>query len=162
MAGGKYGKLLDPGSPAPDFRLPQLDGGTVALQEILAKGPALIAFYKTTCPVCQFTFPFLERIHKGGTLPVYAISLDDAEDTREFNREFGITIPMLIDTGRSGYPASNAFGISSVPTVFLMERDGRISRVIEGWSKREIEWLGGLAGVEAFRQGDNVPEWKAG
>jgi len=78
MAGGKYGKLLDPGSPAPDFRLPRLDGGTVELQDILAKGPALIAFFKTTCPVCQFTFPFLARIHKPGTLSVYAVSQDDA------------------------------------------------------------------------------------
>jgi peroxiredoxin len=162
MAGGKQRKLLDPGSRAPDFRLPRLDGGTTALQGILANGPALIAFYKTTCPVCQLTFPFLERIHKAGTLPVYAISQDDAEDTREFNRELGLTLPTLLDTGRSGYPASNAFGISSVPTAFLIERDGGISRVIEGWSKREIESLGGLAGVEAIRPGDNVPEWKPG
>jgi len=162
MAAGKHGKLLAPGSRAPGFRLPRLDGGTVALQEILANGPALIAFFKTTCPVCQLTFPYLERIHQGGTLPVYGISQDDAEDTREFNREFGIAFPTLLDSGRSGYPASNAFGIFSVPTAFLIERDGGISRVIEGWSKREIESLGGLAGVEVFRQGDNVPEWKAG
>jgi peroxiredoxin len=162
MAAGKQSKLLNPGSRAPDFRLPRLDGGTVALQEIVANGPAVIAFFKTTCSVCQLTFPFLERIHKAGTLPVYGISQDDAEDTREFNRQFGLTLPTLLDTERSAFPASNAFGISSVPTTFLIERDGGISRVIEGWSKREIEWLGGLAGVEAFRQGDNVPEWKPG
>jgi peroxiredoxin len=162
MAAGKHSKLLDPGAPAPDFHLPRLEGGTVALPEILANGPALIAFYKTTCPVCQLTLPFLERIHKAGTLPVYAISQDGAEDTREFNREFGLTIPTLLDTARSGYPVSNAFRISSVPTAFLIERDGAISRVIEGWSKRDVEWLGGVAGVEVFRQGDNVPEWKAG
>ena len=162
MAAGKQPKLLDPGSRAPDFRLPRLDGSIVALQEILANGPALIAFFKTTCPVCPLAFPFLERIHQAGTLPVCAISQDDARDTREFNRQCGLTFPTLLDTARSGFPVSNAFGISSVPTTFLIERDGGISRVIEGWSKREIEWLGGLAGVEAFRQGDNVPEWKAG
>ena len=162
MAAGKHGKLLNPGSRAPDFRLARLDGGTVGLQEILANGPSLIAFFKTTCPVCQLTLPFLERIHKGGTLPVYAISQDDAEDTREFDREFGLTLPTLLDTEGSGYRASNAFGISSVPTAFLIESDGAISRVIEGWSKREIESLGGLAGAPVFRQGDNVPEWKAG
>jgi peroxiredoxin len=162
MAAGKQPKLLERGSRAPDFRLPRLDGGTVALQEILANGPALIAFFKTTCPVCQLAFPFLERIHQAGTLPVCAISQDDARDTREFNRQCGLTFPTLLDTARSGFPVSNAFGISSVPTTFLIERDGGISRAIEGWSKREIEWLGGLAGVEVFRQGDNVPEWKAG
>jgi peroxiredoxin len=162
MSAGKQRKLPGPGSRAPDFRLPHLDGGTTTLQEILASGPALIAFFKTTCPVCQLTLPFFQRIHTPGTLPVYAVSQDDAEDTREFNREFGIAFPTLLDAERSGYAASNAFGISSVPTAFLIERDGRIARVIEGWSKREIESLGGLAGVEVFRQGDNVPEWKAG
>jgi peroxiredoxin len=162
MAAGKQRKLLDPGSRVPDFRLPRLEGGTTALQEMLANGPAVIAFFKTTCPVCQLTFPFLERIHQGGRLPVYAISQDDAEDTREFNRQFGLTLPTLLDTGRSGYPVSDAFGISSVPTTFVVERDGGISRVIEGWSRREIEWLGGLAGVAAIRRGDNVPEWKPG
>jgi peroxiredoxin len=162
MAGGKHGKLLEPGSHAPEFRLARLDGGTATLQEVIANGPAVIAFYKTTCPVCQLTLPFLERIHKAGTLPVYAISQDDAEDTREFNREFGLTLPTLLDSARSGYLASNAFGISSVPTAFLIERDGGIASVIEGWSKREIESLGGLAGAQVFRQGENVPEWKAG
>ena len=162
MAAGKQRKLADAGSRAPDFRLPRLDGGTVALEEILANGPALIAFFKTTCPVCQFTFPFLERIHKPGTLSVYAISQDDARDTLEFNRQFGMTIPTLLDAARDGYAVSNAFGISNVPTAFLIARDGSISRVIEGWDKREIEWLGRQAGVEAFRQGDNVPEWKPG
>jgi peroxiredoxin len=162
MAADKPRKLLAPGSRAPDFRLPRLDGGAVGLQEILANGPALIVFFKTTCPVCQFTLPFLERIHKAGTLAVYAISQDDAEDTREFNRQFGLTIPTLLDSARSGYPASNAFGISSVPTTFLIERDGGITRVIEGWSKQDIESLGGQAGAQVFRQGDNVPEWKAG
>ena len=162
MAGGKQRKLLDPGAPAPEFRLPQLDGDAVALREVLANGPALIAFYKTTCPVCQFTFPFLERIHKAGTLPVYAVSQDGAEDTREFNREYGIALPTLLDSARSGYAVSNAFGISSVPSTFLIERDGVVARVIEGWSKRDIESLGELAGAQVFRQGDNVPEWKAG
>ena len=159
---GKQSKLLEPGSRAPDFRLPRLDGGAVALQEIVAKSPAVIAFFKTTCPVCQLTFPFLERIHQAGTLTVYAISQDDAEDTREFNRQFGLTLPTLLDSGRSGFPASNAFGISSVPSMFLIERDGAIARVIEGWSKQDIESLGELAGVRVIRQGDNVPEWKAG
>ena len=112
--------------------------------------------------MCQFTFPFLARIHQPGTLSVYAISQDDARDTLEFNRQFGLAIPTLLDAARGGYAVSNAFGISSVPTAFLIARDGSISRVIEGWDKREIERLGALAGVEAFRQGDNVPEWKPG
>jgi peroxiredoxin len=166
MAARGTRKLIDPGSRAPDFRLPRLDGGDVTLKELVSNGPVLLVFFKISCPICQFTFPFLERIHTAGSLPIFGISQNDAEDTREFNREFGITFPTLLDSEESGFPASNDYGISSVPTMFLLEPDGAVSYVIEGWNKKEIAWLGskagGKAGVNLFRQGDNVPEWKAG
>ncbi|SPF33532.1 Redoxin domain protein [Candidatus Sulfopaludibacter sp. SbA4] len=165
MAARRTPKLLQAGARAPDFRLPRLiegkAGGEATLGELLTGGEALLAFFKVTCPVCQLTFPFLERLHQG-TLKIYGISQNDVKDTREFNREFGVTFPTLLDPEDDDFEASNAFGISSVPTMFLVESDGAISRVMEGWSKREIEWLGGKAGVRPFRQGDNVPEWKPG
>ena len=161
MALWKRRRILEPGARVPEFRLSRLDGGETALVEIAANGPALLVFFKVTCPVCQFTLPFLERLH-AGTLPIFGISQNDAERTREFNREFGVTFPTLLDTEESEFPVSNAFGISSVPTMFLVEGDGTISQVMEGWRKTEIEWLGGKAGVQPFRPSDYVPEWKAG
>ena len=161
MAFWKRKRLLEPGARAPEFRLPLLDGGEISLGEITANGPALFVFFKVTCPVCQLTLPCLERIH-AGSLPIYAISQNDPERTREFNREFGVTFPALLDTEESGFPVSDAFGISSVPTMFLVESDGTISRVCEGWRKTEIEWLGDKAGVRPFAPTDNVPAWKAG
>jgi peroxiredoxin len=155
-------KLIEPGSRAPDFRLLRLDGAEVRLHELLANGPVLLAFFKITCPVCQLTFPFLERLHAAGTLPIYGISQNDAGDTREFNREFGVTFPTLLDSEESGFAAGNDYGISSVPTLFLVGPDGAVSHVIEGWNKKDIAWLGDQAGVNPFRPGDNVPEWKAG
>ena len=162
MASRRTRKLLQAGTRAPDFRLPRLDGGEATLHDLIAGGEILLAFFKVTCPVCQLTFTFLERLHQAGSLPIYGISQNDAEDTREFNQEFGVTLPTLLDPEDGDFAASNAFGISSVPTMFLVERDGTISRVMEGWLKKEIEWLGGKAGVHPFRPGDYVPEWKAG
>ncbi|HEY1335906.1 MAG TPA: TlpA disulfide reductase family protein [Bryobacteraceae bacterium] len=162
MAARHQHKLLDAGARAPDFRLARLDGSETSLADITANGPALLAFFKITCPVCQLTFPFLERIHAAGVFPVYGISQNDAADTREFNQRFGVTFPTLLDSAKTNYLASNAYGISSVPTLFLVERDGTISRVTEGWNRKEIEWLGSKAGIRAVRREDNVPEWKAG
>ena len=116
----------------------------------------LLVFFKITCPVCQFTLPFLNRLHAAGELAVYGISQDDDADTREFNQEFGIQFPVLLDSEDAGYPASNAYGISNVPSLFLITGEGKIERVIEGWSKKEMQTLG------VIRPGDNVPEWKAG
>ncbi len=162
MASAKQQKLLQAGSRAPDFRLKRLSGGEASLQELIANGPVLLAFFKITCPVCQLTFPFLERIATPGTLPIYGISQHGPEDTREFTTEFGVTFPVLLDEEDAGFPVSDAFGISNVPTMFLVERDGTVSHAIEGWNRQEIEWLGSLAGVNPIRQGENVPAWKAG
>jgi peroxiredoxin len=162
MASRGQNRLLEPRSQAPDFRLELLNGGVATLSEILARGPVLLAFFKISCPVCQFTFPFLERLHAAGTLAIYGISQNDADDTREFNREFGVTFPTLLDTEESGFPASNDYGISSVPTMFLVEPDGTISHVIEGWRKKDMEGLGARIGSALIRTGEYVPEWKAG
>ena len=162
MAASKQHQLVPAGTKAPDFRLKRLAGGETSLGDLLANGPVLLAFFKVTCPVCQLTLPFLERIHAAGTLPIYGISQNDPEDTREFIQEFGITFPMLLDEEDNRYPASNAYGISTVPTMFLVERDGAVSRVIEGWSKQDIQQLGGTAGVQAIRPSDNVPAFKSG
>ena len=155
-------ELLDPGSRAPGFRLSRLEGGEATLAEFAARGRVLLVFFKVTCPVCQLTMPFLERMHASGTLQICGISQNDARDTREFNRYFGVTIPTLLDTEDEDFPAGNAYGISTVPTMFLVEPDGAISRVIEGWNKLDMDVLGAAAGITLFRPEDNVPAWKAG
>ena len=162
MAARHQYHLLNPGDRAPAFRLPRLEGGEASLADLIAGGPVLLSFYKVTCPVCQLTLPFLERLHAAGALPIYAISQNDPEDTREFNAEYKITLPTLLDAEESGFEASNAYGISHVPTTFLVGVDGKISRVIEGWNSQEIEALGREAGVAVIRATDNVPAWKSG
>jgi peroxiredoxin len=162
MASRRQRPLLDPGAPAPGFRLSRLEGGEATLAEIVARGRVLLVFFKVTCPVCQMTLPFLERMHASSTLAICAISQNDARDTREFNRSFGVTIPTLLDSEDEDFPASNAYGIASVPTMFLVEEDGEISRVTEGWGKLDMEALGTAAGIALFRADDDVPAWKAG
>src|SRR5262249_9818154 len=118
-------------------------------------------FFKVSCPVCQMTFPYLERLHRAG-YRVIGISQDDPEYTEEFNREFGVTFPTLLDTEETGFPVSNDYGISIVPTLFLVEPDGAISRVVEGWVKTDIEWLGSRAGMSVILPTDRVPVMKPG
>ena len=162
MASLRHRALLDPGSRAPDFRLARLEGGEATLAELTARGRVLLVFFKVTCPVCQLTIPFLERLNVNGTLSICGISQNDAADTREFNTYFGVGFATLMDAEESDFQVSNAYGISSVPTMFLVEVDGTISRVIEGWSKMEMEALGASAGMTLFRSEDNVPMWKPG
>jgi peroxiredoxin len=162
MWGKKKTAMLEAGVRAPSFELKSLDGEKKSLEDILAAGPALLAFYKVSCPVCQLAFPYLERLAAGQSLQVIAISQDDVSSTKGFNQRFGVTFPTLLDQSKENYPTSNAYGISSVPSLFLVEKNGEVTKSFSGFSKRDLEAVGDRVGVKPFRPEDNVPEWKAG
>jgi len=153
--------VLKAGVPAPAFTLDDLSGGKKSLADVLARGPVLLALYKISCPVCQMTLPYLDRISQG-TLQVVAISQDDERGTARFQATYGGTMRTLLDREHQHYPVSNAFGISHVPSLFLVEPDGTISLASEGFVKRDIEAIAQRSGVEAFRPEEKIPEWKAG
>ncbi len=112
-------------------------------------GPALLAFYKISCPVCQLTAPYLERLAANKALQVIGISQDDAGATRGFLRALRRDVSHAAGSSSEDYPASNAYGITSVPSLFLLERDGTIARALNGFSKRDFEEIG--ASAPAFR-----------
>ena len=163
---------LEAGVHAPEIELNELNGRKFSLQEARKKGPVVAAFFKVSCPVCQLTFPYLERIFKAygksGKFTLVGISEDNAADTRSFNREFGVTFPALLDPAGK-YPASNAYGLTHVPSVFLISPEGEIESSFVGWSKADMEQLSRtLAGTanatpaEIFRVGETVPEARPG
>jgi peroxiredoxin len=154
--------MVSEGAHAPAFQLTTLNGEKTSLGEILQNGPALLIFYKVSCPVCQLTAPYIQRLAAGRALQVIGISQDDEGSTQGFNQRFGVTFPTLLDSSKENYPASNSFGISTVPSLFLVEQDGKVAKAFQGFSKRDIEALGERAGSPIFRPEDNVPEWKAG
>lgn len=158
----KKREMLGTGTKTPSFELSTLRGGSESLQQILQKGPALLAFYKGSCPICQLTFPYLERISASNTIQVIGISQDDPKGTTAFNERFRVTFPTLLDEAKAGYPVSNEFGISSVPAIFLVEQDGTISRAFSGFSKRDMQAVGERAGVQPFSPEDKVPEYRPG
>jgi peroxiredoxin len=162
MFGRRRKTLVAAGAPAPAFQLSGLDGSAQTLSDILARGPALLVFYKISCPVCQLTAPYLQRLAASSAIQVIGISQDEAGGTRGFNQRLGVTYPTLLDQASEGFPASNMYGISSVPSLFLVERDGTVARSFNGFSKRDIEEIGARAGVAPFSPEDHVPEWKAG
>ena len=160
------------GNMAPGFYLKALDGKEHSLQELIQRGPVVAAFFKISCPVCQFTFPFLERIYKrygGGDVTFLGISQDDARDTKDFAKNFGVTFPMLLDPKEKNYAASNAYGLTSVPTIFLIETDGTVRISSMGFDKKDLESIAAalaerkeIAPAALFRPDESVPAYKPG
>src|SRR5450755_3525036 len=106
---------LTAGLRAPDFTLPTVDGRQVSLQEALTKGPVVLAFFKISCPVCQYAFPFFERMyraHQAANVTVLGISQDNAPNTQDFLREYGITFPVALDNP-ADYAVSNDYGLTN-------------------------------------------------
>jgi peroxiredoxin len=149
------------GPTAPDFTLYTAAGEARSRDEILGSGPALFAVYKASCPTCQLTLPFLNRL-EGGSLQIFAVSQDAPAMAERFAREFDAPLPVLFDRADDNYPMSNAFGVTHVPSMYLIEPGGRVSWSSVGFFKRELLELASLAGREIFRKGEKVPESKSG
>ena len=162
---------LTPGTTAPDFALPTMDGKRFSLPEALGRGPVVAAFFKVSCPVCQYAFPFLERIYKtygSKNVSIIGISQNDKKDTAGFLREFGITFPILLDDMNT-YPVSNAYGLTNVPTVFWIAQDGEIEISSVGWVRQEFEEMArkaagsaGAAGKPVFQPTEQIADFRAG
>lgn len=158
------------GQKAPEFSLKSLEGREYSLKSALEKGPVVAAFFKVSCPVCQFTFPFLERLHQRyakDAVTFWGISQNDAGDSKKFARQYGVTFPTLLDA--KGYPASNAYGLTNVPTVFLIDPDGTVKVSSMGFSKADLEAIANtLAGRKnsarspVFLPSESVPAYKPG
>lgn len=153
--------MIQAGQQAPDFTLERLGGGTVSLARLLDSAPVVLVFFKAGCPTCQLALPFLGRL-PASSLPVYAVSQDDAARTREFLRLFPLKLPVLLDAASAGYPASNAYGIRYVPSLFVVEPDGMVSAVCEAFDRRAYESLARRAGCSIFEPGEAVPLYKPG
>lgn len=158
------------GNVAPNFSLKSLDNREFSLHSLLQHGPVLAAFFKISCPVCQYTFPFIERLYQrygSGDVTFLGISQDDARATRKFASEYGVTFPMLPDD--DGYPVSNAYGLTNVPTVFLIDTDGTVKVSSMGFDKKDLETIAAefaerrkIALSPLFRPDEVVPANKPG
>jgi peroxiredoxin len=162
---------LTAGTKAPEFELKAMDGRSFSLREGIARRPVVLAFFKVSCPVCQYAFPFLERLHKAygnKAITLVGVSQNDARETASFNKEFGVTFPTVLDP-QDKYPVSNAYGLTNVPTLFWINQDGEIEVSSVGWVRKDFEDIANRMADAAstrpaviFQPGEQVRDFQAG
>jgi len=162
---------LAAGVSAPDFNTRTLDDKQFSLKEGLASGPVVLAFFKVSCPTCQYALPFYERLfkaYKNQHVTLVGVSQNDVEDTKAFVREFGLSLPILLDDTRR-YPISNAYRLTNVPTIFWVDPEGEIELTSVGWSKPDFEKVNqkmaaatSIAAVPLYQRGEDVLDYRAG
>lgn len=162
---------LEAGVQAPQFELPALTGPGFSLETALKRGPVLAIFFKISCPVCQYAFPYFERIYKaygGSKVSIVGVSQNDKRETAEFVKRYGISFPVLLDDTNK-FPVSNAYGLTNVPTAFWIAEDGEIEITSVGWVRQDIEEIarrvasaGGQSPKPIFQPTEQVPDFRAG
>lgn len=162
---------LAKGRTAPDFTLKALGGKVFSLQEALAHGPVVLVFFKVSCPTCQYALPFYDRLfqaYKDRHVTLVGVSQNSAEETAAFAKEFGITFPLLLDETIT-YPVSNAYGLTNVPTIYWIARDGEIEVSSVGWVKPDFEEVNrrmaeasAMSAAFPYRPGEDVRDYRGG
>ncbi|MDQ7081584.1 MAG: TlpA disulfide reductase family protein [Aquificota bacterium] len=132
------------------------------------EGVKVITFYKVTCPTCQLTLPFVEKLHKayGDSVTFLGIVQDPEGEARKFMEDYGLTFTQLIDA--PDYRVSSDYMVDVVPTIYLVDGGNRVLFVEESFLKAglekltsELARLSGKEEIDLFG-GVSVPPFKAG
>ena len=119
------------GAIAPDVRLPELDGDSVRLSDLLVKNRyTAVFFYSSTCDHCHLQMPVLIDVHanyrpKGFGVVGIALDTDSAEFVNTLKDEH-LSWPSFSELQAWGSPAAKAFHVSATPAFFLLDAERRI------------------------------------
>jgi peroxiredoxin len=109
---------------APEFRLPRLDGGDLALSDVRGKFVSLV-FSSPLCGPCNTLAPKLEKFHrKLPELELVMISQGEPDENRKKVEEHGLTFPVLL---QKQWEVSRAYAYFATPVAYLIDEVGTIA-----------------------------------
>ena len=133
---------LEPGTPAPDFTLPDQDGSPVSLASLRGKRVVLFFYPKAMTPgctteACDFRDSLAPLQAAGYVVP--GISRDDPATLREFRERDGLTYDLLSDPDHSAHDAYGAWGEKQnygktiegvIRSTFILDEDGKVDQAL--------------------------------
>jgi peroxiredoxin len=126
----KFGK----GSPAPDFTLKNLDGSELQLSSLRGKA-VILDFWDTWCPPCRKAMPHLQElsVEYADDLVIVGVAMgrEGEGKVRKFVQDRGLTFEMVM-FNNDPQLIRNYGGIQSIPTTFLIDREGIIREIWVG------------------------------
>lgn len=127
------------GETAPAFALPSLteSGRTIELASLRGK-VVYVDFWASWCGPCRISFPMIDDIREElgeRGFEVVAVNVDEyEEDALGFLEELPVSYLVVRDASGS---TPEAYGILGMPTGFLIDRDGTIRKVHQGFRKSD-------------------------
>ena len=116
---------LKAGTPAPDFRLPRLDGrGDLALSDLRGR-TVLLVFSSPACGPCHTLAPHLEACHRQHPeLEIVMVSKGEPKENRAKVREHGLTFPIVL---QQQWEISRRYALFATPVAYLINQQGIIA-----------------------------------
>ena len=138
-------RMLDVGVLAPEFSLKDTEGIPYLFAEQRGKKPVLFVFWSIFCEPCRFEMPIVQKMHfryRDAGLDVVAVNIDGEplkSSILGFVKQEGYTFKVLIDEldSREAFKAADPFGVAGTPTLFLIDRTGKIALARAGRMKEE-------------------------
>ncbi|MBB2200598.1 peroxiredoxin-like family protein [Gluconacetobacter tumulisoli] len=154
------------GDVLPAATLAGLDGRPVALDALVADGPAVLVFFRfATCPACNIALPYYRdtlwpRLAEAG-IPLAAISPQPAASLSEIATRHDLPFPVLSDTNLA---LSRALGLTYVfdtPSRQAAEAKGGTSQALNGTAAWELPKPAVIviAPGRVVRFADISPDW---
>ncbi len=130
------------GAQAPDFVLKSISGENIRLSEYRGQ-VVVLSFWAKWCGDCRAQLAGLNEmysLYREAGFEVIAVSMDrDIDDARETAEALEVSFPVLFDEGRE---VSQLYDISSMPIILMIDREGVVREVIEGYRRgTEDEYL---------------------
>jgi peroxiredoxin len=115
---------LKAGTPAPEFRLPRLDGrGELSLEELRGRR-LLLVFSDPHCGPCNALAPRLEKFHRDyPEIAMLMISRGEPKENRAKVKEHGLTFPIVL---QRQWEISRKYAMFATPIAYLIDEAGMI------------------------------------
>lgn len=130
--------MLNTGSRAPDFSLPNENGETITLASLIAEGPLILYFYPADfTPGCTKEACSIRDIHGelvAAGLRVVGVSPQDGETHVRFRDQYDLPFSLLSDERKEAikaYDADGPFGVGVRRITYLIDADGMIADAIQ-------------------------------
>ena len=120
---------------APDFTVSDADGNSVKLSDLFGK-PIVLNFWASWCSPCKSEMPEFNEVYEevGEDVTFMMVDLVDGQrETKETGAQYiteqGFSFPVYFDTEQD---AADTYGIVSIPTTILIDKDGYIVTGAQG------------------------------
>ncbi|HUQ62155.1 MAG TPA: redoxin domain-containing protein [Acidimicrobiales bacterium] len=151
--------MLAPGDKAPSFSLADAETGAAVSDPWLA-GRTVLAFFKTTCPVCQMVAPKLTALARAG-VRVVGVGEDPVPALQKYATRHGQDLPTLSEP--PPFAVSSAYGVSSVPSLVVVGTDGIVEDAVASWDRSRWNQVAASFGLPAISdESDGLPHFRPG